>query len=349
MSTDTKIVLCGAGSAGFGLDSIGGLIHQGEVVEGATVTLFDVNREALETVETIARMALKEYGGRFALASTTDRRAAFDGADYVVISVEQAHMPNRVKDHRIPLRHGIRQSWGGENGGPGGLAHSLRQIALILDIARDIEDVAPDAFVLEYANPLTRVCLALTRYTKLEVLGFCHGINWMCYPVGRALGWIDAPEGSPEEDAQWAAAYERLQVEAAGVNHLTFATKLIDRETGEDVYDAFRERIASLDPSFEPFSRRVMDAFGLYPVQGDQHVGEYFAWAPGVAEDHLDDWEEGLAGRAQRLEDVIAGRQPVKAALRQMVARDLEHGPWIIGAMIAGRTEIGRASCRERV
>src|SRR5204863_7554 len=83
--------------------------------------------------------------------------------------------------------------------GPGALSHSLRQIPLVLGIARDIERLAPGALVLNYSNPLTRVCLALTRYTSLRVVGLCHGIAMAYSKVGRVMGWITAEWNSPDE------------------------------------------------------------------------------------------------------------------------------------------------------
>src|SRR5207248_5093628 len=164
------------------------------------------------------------------IGSTGDRAEALPGADFVVVAVERDRFASWRKDWEIPIAHGIVHSYG-ENGGPGGLAHSLRQIPLVLEICDDIQSQAPNALVINYSNPLTRVCLAITRYTNLRTVGLCHGVAMAFPKIGRVMGWVTAPEDTPEERAQEQAVVDSIDIEACGLNHITFITKMNDKRT----------------------------------------------------------------------------------------------------------------------
>src|SRR5437867_3349173 len=162
--------MIGAGSMAFGLPTLSGLFADRKVLRGATISLVDIDKDSLDVVAGFARAANEELGRPFTIEHTPDRREALPGADFVVIAVEVARYDAWGKDWEIPIAHGVVHTFG-ENGGPGALSHSLRQIPLVLGICRDVESLAPDALVLNYSNPLTRVSLALTRYTKLRIVG----------------------------------------------------------------------------------------------------------------------------------------------------------------------------------
>lgn len=316
--SNAKIVLIGVGSADFGLDTLSGLFSEREALNGATLSLVDIDEPSLETVTAFVRRANTELGEPFAVEVTPDRLQALRGADFVVLSVEEDRYPSWKKDWDIPVKHGMVHVLG-ENGGPGGLGHSLRTVHLTLGICRDVEALAPDAIVLNYTNPMTRVCLGLTRYTNLQVVGLCHGVAMAYEKVGTIMGWVTAPEGSDEWDAEVRAVEGLLEVQACGLNHFTFITDLRDKRTGEDLYPAFRERLASFDPKYQPASKRFHDVFGLYPTLVDNHTGEYLAWAradthpdkewPHV--DHVAEWLQNDADLKQQMRAAVAGDVPV--------------------------------------
>jgi hypothetical protein len=116
----------------------------------------------------------------------------------------------------------------GENGGPGGLFHAMRNIPIVLDICRDIERLAPDALVLNYTNPEGRICLAANRYTDLQFVGLCHGI-------GIAQDTISQVTGIPADD---------IDPKAGGLNHFNWILDLRRKSTGEDIYPLFKQAIA---------------------------------------------------------------------------------------------------------
>ena len=166
-----KIVLIGAGSAQFGYSTMGD-IAQSEILVGrkAHIVLHDINPQTLEKVTKTGLEFIERENLPFTLSATTSRPEALAGADFCIISIE---VGDRFKlweqDWRIPQQYGIRQVYG-ENGGPGGLFHSLRIIPPILEICEDITKICPEAFVFNFSNPMSRICTTVHR--KLPELKF---------------------------------------------------------------------------------------------------------------------------------------------------------------------------------
>ena len=172
----TRIVLIGAGSAMFGLGMLGDALKC-KALEGSTVVLHDINPEALEKVERMARQYVQEQGLPYTVTATTSLEEALPGADFCIISIE---VGNRYElweqDWKIPLQYGIRQVYG-ENGGPGGLFHALRIIPPILNICERVRAICPDAYVLNLSNPMIRISHAVhTRYPDVKYIGLCHEV-----------------------------------------------------------------------------------------------------------------------------------------------------------------------------
>jgi alpha-galactosidase/6-phospho-beta-glucosidase family protein len=274
----TKLVIVGAGSTSFGVSTLTDLFNQRERFHGSTLALCDVNAERLARVMCLAERMNLATQAPFKIECATDLRRVLPGAEFVFMSVEVDRLERWKLDWQIPLKYGIKHVLG-ENGGPGGLSHALRTIDLVLGLGREVERLAPDACVINYTNPLARVCLALTRYTNLQVVGMCHQINRGYANVGHILGL--APRlGEELPDAPVAAAMKtKFDLKTAGLNHFTWITDMREVGTGRNLYPEFRARLENFDPSFEPLSRRLYAAFGLYPTSGDGHLGEYFAYA----------------------------------------------------------------------
>lgn len=172
----TKIVLVGAGSAQFGYGTLGD-IFQSKTLYGSEIVLHDINPAALAVTEKTARDFLAAEDLPFTVSATTDRKTALRGAEFVIISIE---VGDRFAlwdlDWQIPQQYGIQQVYG-ENGGPGGLFHSLRIIPPILDICADVADICPNAWVFNYSNPMSRICTTVhRRFPQLNFVGMCHEI-----------------------------------------------------------------------------------------------------------------------------------------------------------------------------
>lgn len=264
-----KIVLIGAGSYVFGTSALRDLFAEREVLRGSTVVLVDIDVGPLHAMLELAERLNITTGNPFSFQATTDRRAALPSADFVIISVAVRRMDLWKLDFQIPLQHGVKQVWG-ENGGPGGLFHAMRNIPIILDICRDIERIAPEALVINFSNPEGRLCLAATRFTKLRFIGLCHGIDSARRVVGCALN----------------LPVEEVDPTAAGLNHLTWLLHLRRKSTGEDLYPAFKqamnERLSTIEAQYGhslKLSYYLMQNFGFWPSPSDDHVGEYLSYA----------------------------------------------------------------------
>lgn len=295
MAKTTKIVLIGAGGAAFTLSLFQDLIAEGELA-GSTLTLVDTNTEALDRMARLAKLLFAEAGAGITVEATTDRRAALDGAGFVVNTA--AIDRNRLwrHDFEVPRKHGIRQTLG-ENGGPGGLFFTLRTMPLVFDFARDVAEICPDALFLNLSNPESRLVLGLSKYTGIKVIGLCHGLFLARWFICQILGM---PE--PEVDLL-----------AAGLNHFQWVMHVREKATGRDLYPLLREKEAAHDPAFTPLARKLYRGFGLWPTCSDDHTGEYlsYGWEGGEHGFDFDGDEKGREGFKTLIEDVIARRRPI--------------------------------------
>jgi len=284
-----RVVIVGAGSASFGLETLATLMRSSRM-RGGTVALVDLNPEGLELVDTLARRLNREWDSGVTVVSTTRREEVLPGADFCIVAIEVGPREGLWRrDWEIPLRFGVRQPYG-ENGGPGGLAHTLRQVPAMLAIAHDMERLCPNAWLINFTNPVPRLCLALSRHSRIKAVGLCHQIAEAYMMVGVALAdrlGIDVPAGvnSDAHPDIWvrsgevaAQAYPQVDIKAAGLNHFTWILDIRHRHTGEDLYPAFREAFLALPDTFEPLTRAVFRATGLCPVPGDSHLDEYLPW-----------------------------------------------------------------------
>ncbi|KAF5032294.1 Alpha-glucosidase [anaerobic digester metagenome] len=295
-----KIVLVGAGSIQFGLGTLGD-IFTSKTLTGSEITLLDINAKALDVVLQTTKDFIQSHGLRYTVTATTDRRSAFVGADFIISSIE---VGNRFQmwdeDWKIPLQYGVHQVYG-ENGGPGGVFHSLRIGKVILEIVKDAMEICPNAWIFNYSNPMTAICTTVKRkYPQAKFVGMCHEIGWL----GR---WLPRMLGMNHED---------LHYRAAGLNHFSCMLSLTDRRSGRDLYpevlakaesffeqepgysdlyDAYR-KTGSLDAS-EKFQKGETDQksaykwadrklirfmlknYHLLPITTDSHFGEYLGWA----------------------------------------------------------------------
>ena len=263
MKTPPTITVIGAASTTFGPKVLRDLVNHPEL-DGATIHLVDVNPERLDIQTRLTKRVCEEAGRTYRITSHTDRKTALPGSDFVLISIDIRHYELWQQDFSIPVRHGIRQVTG-ELGGPGGLFHSLRQIPLHLEVARDVENHCPNARVMVMSNPLNRICQAMRQHSQVgEIFGLCHGVEITHeFVFSKILG----------------LAGEEISSTAAGTNHFTWILKLWHNTTGEDLYPALREKIDSWEPERERLSRKLFSVFGYYPACGDAHLGEYIPYA----------------------------------------------------------------------
>ena len=160
-----KIVLIGVGSYVFGRDIISDLLLYPNLA-GSTLTLMDINKEKLDLATAYARELVKQQKADLKIESTLDRREAVNGADYVIISIRSGDWPPFIKDRQITMKRGVEiQS---DAMGVGGVFSALRHIPDVLDICHDMEEVCPDAWLLNYSNPQAMICWAMNDYTRIK-------------------------------------------------------------------------------------------------------------------------------------------------------------------------------------
>ncbi|MBN2387553.1 MAG: alpha-glucosidase/alpha-galactosidase [Anaerolineales bacterium] len=339
MTLPTKIVVIGAGSASFGENTLAALVRSRKL-RGSTLALVDRNPEMLNTVKRLAERLNHEWDSQLTITAHTDHREALDGKTEFVVSAIEVGAREGLwrRDYEIPLQFGVRQPYA-ENGGPGGFAHALRNIGPVLGIARDMEQTCPGAWFINYTNPMIRICDLVNRHTRIKAVGLCHQIFIGYVMVGIALGCdlgLEIPQGivgmhaditqAPLHDQVKEQIVPRLDIRAAGLNHFSWILSIRDRQTGEDLYPLFRRRFFELDPAFEPLTRRVFEAFGLFPVPGDTHLCEYLPWVSDPLTQpwekyhlHLYDWDMNAAVREFQHERLR------RMANQEMTIEGLEH------------------------
>ena len=260
MTNRAKIVFLGASSMSFGLSMFRDIFSSDEM-RGSTLTLVGRNPVSLSKTADLANFLNNKKRAGLLIEHTTDRRAALDGAGFVVNAT--AIDRNRLwkLDFEVPRKHGIRHTLG-ENGGPGGLFFTLRTLPLVFDFVREMQELCPQALFINFSNPESRIILALGKYSSIRALGLCHGIFMGQGDVARIVG----------------LPYERVEVWGAGINHFQCLLQIRNRTTGEDLYPLLRVKEQDYDLSFAPLTRRLFRAFGYWMTCSDEHLGEYLAY-----------------------------------------------------------------------
>lgn len=263
-----KIVLIGAGSAVFG-PSMYNDLYLSPHLDGSTIVLCDINEPKLEMIYELLSFENQKAGNKFILERTTDRKAALVGADFVISSVEPKRFHFRWQDHNVPLKHGARTLMG-ECGGPGGFFHSARIIPIVLDIVADVDRLCPNAYFINFSNPVARISLAVHRkYPHIKYVGLCHQIEFLNHHIPNML---ERP-------------LDELQLIVAGFNHCGFLVGLKDNKTGEDLMPEFNKKALPYFEGkwdrfqFSDFTFEVYKRFGYFPHAGDNHFCEYVQFA----------------------------------------------------------------------
>jgi alpha-galactosidase len=282
----TKIAVIGAGSMSFGISMFKDIFSSTELA-GSVLSLMDIDEAALDRMYRLAKAMNHESRAALRIEKTTDRRQALEGAGFVVTSIAIERCRLWRQDFHVPHKFGIRHTLG-ENGGPGALFFTLRTIPVMMDISKDMEELCPDAWLLNFSNPESRIILALGRYSKIKSIGLCHGIFMGHESVARIL---DRP-------------YQDVEVMGVGLNHFQWLTEIRDTLSGQDLYPEFAAKEQDFDPSFEPFSRNLFRAFGKFPSCSDDHIGEYlpYGWEAGEKGYDFDADDQGRIATIQEVE-----------------------------------------------
>jgi len=176
MTHPTKIVCIGAGSYSFGLSAIVALLRS-PVLQGSELVLVDRNEPHLAIMHQLVSWLNDAWDSQMHIQAYTDHRPALANAQFVINATEVGPREGLWEsDYRIPLKYGVRQPYA-ENSGPGGFAHAARNIIPVLEIARDMESICPQAWFINFTNPMQRICAAVHRHTRIKVIGLCHQLG----------------------------------------------------------------------------------------------------------------------------------------------------------------------------
>lgn len=263
-----KIALIGAGSVSFALGALQDIVLSERLRSKAAleIALMDISEENLNRTHAYAKEMFDSFSHPARLWQTTDLEQALTGADFAIVAIEVDRYFYWSQDFHIPRRYGSKQIYG-ENGGPGSMFHTLRNLGPMLAIARMMEKVCPNAWFINYTNPEAKLVEAVSKLTKIKIVGLCHGLDM---GVDQLSEFLEMKR-------------EEIGFEGGGLNHFGFFTKVWDKKTGEDLYPLFREkekqanRLAQFD--HVGLSRALYHVYGYYPYPGTNHVGEYISWA----------------------------------------------------------------------
>jgi len=263
-----KFALIGAGSASFCPGTVVDiLLSERFAAVDVDIFLMDIRADSLGLSKTFAeKMAAKLGRKNVTVQASADLTAAVDGADFVVTAIDRGRFTYWAMDFHIPRRYGFRQIFG-ENGGPGGMFHALRNLPPMIEIARAMEKGCPDALMLNYSNPEAKLVEGVSRLTKIQAVGLCHGEQMGFDQLALFLGM-------PKD---------RIGASPVGINHFGWFTRVWDKQTGEDLYPRLRERERQAAPlaHWEEFAlpRIMLRTYGLWSYPGTNHCGEYIAWS----------------------------------------------------------------------
>ena len=258
-----KVVFVGAGSMCFGEGIIVDLVSSEELRERELeIILVDIDRIGLDRMYKFANVLKDYYKSKAVIKATMDRKEAFLGAKYVITAVAKRKHDFWQKDYYIPAAYGFKHVLG-ENGGPGAAFHTLRSLNLMIPLCKDMEKFCPDAMLMNFTNPESRVCMGVSKLTKIKNVGLCHGPMITLSIIAKMLK-------IPENE---------IDLTIAGLNHFHWVLKIINNKNGEDLYSKLDASVDGYnwgDDSFTPVLHKV---FGLLPFPQPSHTGEYINFA----------------------------------------------------------------------
>ena len=319
----TKVALVGAGSVEFSRRLVADLLSFPEL-HGLEIALHDIDAGRLETAVAISRVTAEQLGAAPRITGELERRAALEGADAVFNMVQIGGHAATVRDIEIPERFGLRQSVG-DTIGVGGIFRALRTAPHMLALGRDLAEVAPDGWLLNYTNPMAMLCALVYRGTPTtRVVGLCHSVQGTVAHLARLVG------AEPGE----------VTYLAAGVNHQAFVLRL--EHDGKDLYPRLRERLD------EPEERRrvrveLFRRFGYFPTESSEHGAEYLPWLM-RRDGELERFRIPVGEIVRRSEENLGAYEEARAALARgevpAAERSEEYAALIVHSLVTGEPRV---------
>lgn len=323
-----KITFMGAGSTVFAKNVLGDCMVTPSLKD-AVYALYDIDAERLEDSRAMLENINRNNGGKAtiqAFLGVEQRKAALQGASFVVNAIQVGgYEPCTVTDFEVPKKYGLRQTIA-DTLGIGGIFRALRTIPVMLDFARDMEEVCPDAWLLNYTNPMSMLTGAMLRATGVKTVGLCHSVQ-VC-----ASGLLEGLGMDYDESVQW---------KIAGINHMAWLLE-ISRD-GQDLYPEIKRRAAArTDKHTDMVRYEIMKRFGYYVTESSEHNAEYMPYFiksryPEIIDDlniPLDEYPRRCIKQIQDWKDM---REQLVQDANLTHARTHEYASYIMEAMVTNR------------
>ena len=307
-----KLAMIGAGS-GFTI-TIAKELAAHEMFGEWEFCLMDINEISLRYMEEKVRTILGAAAWKVKISTTTTLSEALDGCAYVITSCEPKRYENWAKDLGIPEQFGVYQVKG-ENGGPGGMIHGMRNISMFMGILKEMEKRCPNAWLMNFTNPMSILCTFFKNCSSIKALGFCHQVHGS---FGVIAEMLDMEPGG-------------LEVISAGVNHMNWLFDVRRKGTGESCLEEFLGKVRQSkywQQRFENipeqnFTLEALNTFGMYPIGYDDHIIEYmpFFW-------EKEEWaEHGVEARTEFYKG-LAAKSYLDVKAQQLLGREYVAPPF---------------------
>jgi alpha-galactosidase len=330
-----KITFIGAGSTVFAKNILGDSMCT-PALQDSEIALYDIDQTRLSESAAVMRALNKKInGGRAKIKTywgTGQRRKALTGSDFVVNAIQVGgYDPATITDFEIPKKYGLRQTIA-DTIGIGGIFRVLRTFPVMLDFARDMEKVCPDAWLLNYTNPMCALTGGILRQTEIRSVGLCHSVQVCATTLLRNLGMLD-----DVKDLQW---------KIAGINHMAWLLEVTDG--GKDLYPEIKKRARAKlrewrkgpDKNFDMVRLYMMLNFGYYITESSEHLSEYVPYFIKSQYPHLvEEFNIPLDEYPRRCVNQIARWKDQKKTLRGDTLthkRTHEYGSHIMEAITTG-------------
>jgi alpha-galactosidase len=322
-----KITFIGAGSTVFAKNLMGDLLSFPELAN-STLTLFDIDPVRLRTSEIVAHRIAEALHVNPTIISTTDRRAALDGADYAIAMIQVAgYKPGTVTDFEIPKKYGLRQTIA-DTLGIGGIMRGLRTIPVLLDMCKDMEELCPDVTFLQYVNPMAMNCWAINRGSKIRTVGLCHSVPHTAGELARDIG----------------IPVDEINYVVAGINHMAFYLKF--ERQGEDLYPALRRVLAEdRQPQDNLVRYEMLKRLGYFVTESSEHFSEYVPWfikrdRPDLIEQYNIPLDEYIRRCENQLREWEVQRKAMEGGAAIDVRQSVEYGSLIVHSLETGTPRV---------
>lgn len=251
-----KVTFIGAGSVIFAKQVMADILSFSEL-QDITFSLMDIDAERLRVAELMAKQFSRRIGGRAKIETTMDRRTALKDADYVIHAIQVGGHEATLFDFDIPRKYGLKQTIA-DTLGVGGVFRGLRTIPPLLDLLRDMEEICPDAYLLNYSNPMAILSLAALKSSGIKYVGLCHSVQQTSEKLAE---YISVP-------------YSEINYVVAGINHMAWFLKL--EHKGKDLYPQLFDCLDKPEIYGDNKVRfEIMRHFGYFVTESSEHMAEY--------------------------------------------------------------------------